>query len=235
MSASSRRRGRSRRRQPQPEVPRLPPGLSALDAEGLRAQSEHVDVKLVELDLSAAHFTQLSLETVRVKGCRLEGAELRRLRCRRVVFDTCDFANSTWLDCEFSEVAFLDCRFTGATIAGGRLSEVVLRECQMRLAKLSHLGRPHALLEHCDLRGVLLMESDLCEVRFAECDLGGAELFNVDLTGSDLRDNELVGLRGVGCLRGSTIDALQLLSLGPALAAHVGLVVEEAVGEGRVR
>jgi uncharacterized protein YjbI with pentapeptide repeats len=230
MSASGRRRGPSRRPQPQPKAPRLPPGLAPLDAEGLRAHTEHTDVELLELDLPAAHLTGLSLETARVKGCRLEGAELRRLHCRRVVFDTCDFANSTWLDCDLGEVAFLDCRFTGASIAGGRLSEVVLRACQLRLAKLSHLGRPHALLQSCDLRGALLMESDLSEVRFAECDFGDAELFNVGLAGNDLRDNELGGLRGVGCLRGATVDVLQLLALGPALAAHVGLNVEEAIG-----
>ena len=133
-------------------------------------------------------------------------------------------------DPDFSEVAFLDCRFVGASLTGGALSAVLLRDCLAQLAKLSHLGRPHALLERCDLSGALLMESELCDVRFADCDLTGLELFNVDLTGSDLRDNELGGLKGVGCLRGATIDPLQLLTLGPALAAHVGLVVEEGGG-----
>jgi uncharacterized protein YjbI with pentapeptide repeats len=213
-------------------VPVLPTGLAALDAEGLHAQAEHTDVELVDLDLRSEQLTGLTFETVRVKGCRLGGAELRRLRCRRVVFDTCDLANSRWLDCELGDVAFLDCRFTGASIAGGRFADLVVRACQLRLAKLSHLGRPHAQLEGCDLRGALLMESDLSDARFAACDLSDAELFNVDLQGSDLRGNELDGLRGVGCLRGATVDALQLLALGPALAAHVGLVVEEAVGEG---
>jgi uncharacterized protein YjbI with pentapeptide repeats len=231
-AAGRRRRDPSRRRPPRPEVPALPPGLSPLDAEGLRARSEHTDVELVGLDLPAERLTRLSLETARVKGCRLEGAELRGARFARVVFDTCDFANTSWFDCELTDVAFLDCRFTGASLSGGRLSEVVLRACQLRLAKLSHLGRPHALLERCDFRGALLMESDFCDVRFADCDLESVELFNVDLKGNDLRDNELGGLKGVGCLRGATIDALQLLSLAPALAAHVGLTVEEAIGEG---
>ena len=232
MSASGRRKRPRPRRWTRLDVPVLPPRLAALDAVGLRAQSEHTDVELVDLDLTAEHLTGLSLEIVRVKGCRLDGAELRRLRCRRVVFDTCDFANSRWLDCELGEVAFVDCRFTGASIAGGRFADVVAPECRLRLAKLSHLGRPHALLEACDLRGALLMESDLSDTHFAACDLSDAELFNVDLQGADLRDNELAGLRGVGCLRGATVDALQLLALGPALAAHVGLVVEAAVGEG---
>jgi len=232
MSASGRRKRPRPRRWTRLDVPVLPPKLGALDADGLRAHSEHTDVELIDLDLAAEHLTGLSLETARLKGCRLESAELRRLRCRRVVFDTCDFANSRWLDCELGEVVFLDCRFTGASIAGGRLAEVVARECQLRLAKLSHLGRPYALLEGCDLRGALLMESDLSDTHFSACDLSDAELFNVDLQGGDLRDNELAGLRGVGCLRGATVDSLQLLALGPALAAHVGLVVEEAVGEG---
>ena len=105
---------------------------------------------------------------------------------------------------------------------------MLLRDCLAQLARLSYLGRPHALLEGCDLRGALLMESGLTDLRFAACDLTGVELVNVDLAGSDLRDNELSGLKGVGCLRGATIDPLQLLTLGPALAAHVGLVIAEA-------
>jgi uncharacterized protein YjbI with pentapeptide repeats len=229
MSASRRERyGSHRRRPPRPQVPALPPGLKHLDAEALRAHPELEGVELVDLDLAAEHLSELSLETALVKSCRFEGAQLRRLRCRQVVFEHCDFANSRWLDCEFGEVAFLGCRFTGASISGGRLSELVLRECQLRLARLSHLGRPQGILESCDLGGSLLMESDLSELCFASCDLGDAELFNVALGGCDLRGNELDGLRGVGCLRGARIDALQLLGLGPALAAHIGLVVEEA-------
>ena len=100
------------------------------------------------------------------------------------------------------------------------------------MAKLSHLGRPHALLTRCDLRAALLMESDLGEVRFADCDLRGLELFNSSLAGTDLRGNELDDLKGVACLRGATIDTPQLLALAPALAADVGLVVERADVEG---
>ena len=232
MGAAGKARRGGRRRQPPPGVPALPPGLDALDADGLRAGDEHAGVELRDLDLAGEHITAVSLEMARVKACRLDGAELRRLHCRQVVFENCDFANSKWLDCELADVAFLGCRFIGASLSGGRLGDLLLRDCQLKLARLSHLGRPNALLERCDLRGALLMESDLSQLCFGDCELGDAELFNVDLGGCDLRGNELDGLKGVGCLRGATVDALQLLSLGPALAAHVGLTVEEAVGEG---
>ncbi len=232
MSTQGQRRGSARRPKPQPGVPALPAGLTPLDIGGLRAQREHDGVELVDCDFSGAHLSESSLETARFKGCRFAGAELRRLHCVQVVFETCDFANTRWFDCDFGDVAFLDCRFIGASITGGRLSAVLLSDCLAQMAKLSHLGRPHMLLQGCDLRGALLMESDLSETRLADCDLGGLELFNVDLAGTDLRGNELDDLKGVACLRGATIDALQLLTLAPVLAAHVGLVVQEADGEG---
>ena len=163
-----------------------------MDAAGLAAESELFDVELLDLDLRDEQLGASSLETARVKGCRFEGAELRRLRCRQVVFETCDFANTRWFDCELSDVAFLDCRFIGASITGGGMSAVFLRDCLAQLAKLTHLGRPHALLEGCDLRGALLMESDLSELRFSGCDLEGLEFAGVTLAGSDLRGNELV-------------------------------------------
>jgi len=228
VSTQGRRRGTSRRRKPQPDVPVLPAALDPLDVVGLRAQREHEGVELVDCDFSGEHLSGSSLETARVKGCRFADAELRRLRFEQVVFETCDFANTSWFDCDLDEVAFVGCRFVGASITGGRLSAVLLRDCLAQMAKLSHLGRPHALLQGCDLRGALLMESDLSETRFADCDLGGLELFNAGLVGTDLRGNELDDLKGVACLRGATIDALQLLALAPALATHVGLVVQEA-------
>jgi uncharacterized protein YjbI with pentapeptide repeats len=205
----------------------LPATLIPRSAADLLADDEHEGIELVDADLSGRHVTALSLEAARLKSCRFDGAELRRLRCRQTVFENCDFANSRWLDCELAEVAFVDCRFTGASIAGGRLGQLLVRDCRLRLARLSHLGRPSGVFERCDFGGALLMESDLSDLHLTDCDFRDAELFNVDLGGSDLRGNELDGLRGVGCLRGATIDDLQLLGLGPALAAHVGLVLDE--------
>ena len=86
MSASGQRKRPRPRRWTRLDVPALPPKLTALDADGLRAQSDHTDVELIDLDLTAEHLTGLSLETVRVKRCCLDAAELRRVRCRRVVF-----------------------------------------------------------------------------------------------------------------------------------------------------
>ena len=226
--AAHRRGGGARRRPPQPGVPALPPGLAPLDAADIGADAELSDVELLDLDLRDGRLSALSLETARVKDCRFDGVELRRLRCRQVVFETCDFANTRWFDCELSDVAFLGCRFIGASITGGGLSAVFLRDCLAQLAKLSHLGRPHALLEDCDLRGALVLESDLGELRFSGCDLEGLEFAGVSLAGADLRGNELAGLKGIACLRGATIDGLQLLALAPALAAHLGVVVEQA-------
>ena len=128
MNPSGQRRKPARRRQPLPDVPALPPDLAPLDAAGLLAQDEHCDVELAGLDLSGEQLSGVSLETARLKDCRFEDAELRGWRCERVVFETCDFANSRWFDCDFSEVAFLDCRFVGASITGGRLSAVLLRD-----------------------------------------------------------------------------------------------------------
>ena len=88
MSAQGRRRSPSRRRKPRPDVPVLPAGLAPLAVAGLLTRREHREVELVDLDLTGEHLTAVSLEPARVKGCRFAGAELRRVRCAQVVFET---------------------------------------------------------------------------------------------------------------------------------------------------
>ena len=186
------------------------------------------DVELLDLDLRDGQLGALSLETARVKGCRFDGAELRRLRCRQVVFETCDFANTRWFDCELRDVAFLDCRFVGASITGGgsppcccAIASPSWPSSRTWVAR-TRCSKAATCAARCSWRATWATCASPAATSRASSSLG------VTLVGADLRGNELAGLKGVACLRGATIDALQLLALAPALAAHVGLVVEPA-------
>jgi uncharacterized protein YjbI with pentapeptide repeats len=77
-----------------------------------------------------------------------------------------------------------------------------------------------------------LLEPDLAEAtlnqvsfegsRVVAPDFGRARMSDVDLSTADL-----VGPRGLSGLRGATISPLQLIDLGPALAAELGIVVAD--------
>jgi len=209
-------------------VPELPAGLSRLGPTAIRQGEDHAGFELAGDDLEGARLTRTTLETARLERCRCLGVT-RGARLHSVVFANCDLANSAWIDCIFTEVAFLDCRLTGVAISGGRFWDVVLRDCNAQMMKLSHTGRPHMLLEACDLRGALLMDTDFGDARFSRCRLEAAELFNAGFLSVDLRGNDLTGLRGMDSLRGATIDALQLLELGPVSYTHLTLPTNREV------
>jgi len=74
----------------------------------------------------------------------------------------------------------------------------------------------------------------LTRVRFPGCTLSDADFTKVTCTDVDLRGAALggdgtAGIRaGYDSLRGARIDTLQLMTLAPLLAHHLGIAVEEA-------
>ena len=92
------------------------------------------------------------------------------------------------------------------------------------------------LFEDCVLRDVDFGSAKLTRVRFPGCTLSGTDFTKVSCTDVDLRGARLgaagtgdAGIRaGFDSLRGVRIDTLQLMTLAPLLAHHLGITVEDA-------
>jgi uncharacterized protein YjbI with pentapeptide repeats len=77
-----------------------------------------------------------------------------------------------------------------------------------------------------------LVEPDLAEATLAQVSFEGSrvvspELGRARMTDVDLSAADLVAPRGLAGLRGATISPLQLIDLGPALAAELGITVAD--------
>jgi uncharacterized protein YjbI with pentapeptide repeats len=112
------RKGRriSSRRAPPLQIPLLPSGLEPLDNRDLHVLAAHCGVELAVLDLGAKRLTALSLETAHLNACRPEGAELRRLRYRHVVFEHGDLGGALLMESDLSELQFASCELGGAEL-----------------------------------------------------------------------------------------------------------------------
>jgi uncharacterized protein YjbI with pentapeptide repeats len=82
------------------------------------------------------------------------------------------------------------------------------------------------LFEDCVLRDADFGGAKLTRVRFPGCTLSDADFTKVTCTDVDLRGATLGGDGAAGIRAG--IDTLQLMTLAPLLARHLGIAVEDA-------
>jgi uncharacterized protein YjbI with pentapeptide repeats len=152
-------------------------------------------------------YSELELRGDDLSGTRLEGAS----------FTHCTFASieadvARWRGLSARTTAFRESRMTGI-----QLNEALLREVVFEQTRLDMANFRMARLER---------DAQLDSVRFERCRLRGATFRDATCRSTDLRGCSLEEIDGAGGLAGATIDPVQLMELAPALARHVGLVVE---------
>ena len=171
-------------------------------------------------------------------GVTFDGGRLRRTRLSAVWFAetrlvACDMAESSWTDVWFS-----GCVLAGVPTFAGILRRVTFRGCKLDSVNFRECSFTDVLFEDCVLRDVDFGGAKLTRVRFPGCQLSGADFTKVTCVDVDLRGATLggpgpgggaAGIRaGYDSLRGARIDTLQLMTLAPLLAHHLGITVEDA-------
>jgi uncharacterized protein YjbI with pentapeptide repeats len=166
-------------------------------------------------------YSELELRGDDLSGTRLEGASFTHC-----TFATIEADVARWRGLNARTTAFRDSRMTGI-----QLNESVLREVVFEQTRLDMANFRMARLERVTFRDCSLTEADfgdarLDSVRFERCRLRGATFRDATCRATDLRGCSLEEIDGAGGLAGAKVDPVQLMELAPALARHVGLVVE---------
>jgi uncharacterized protein YjbI with pentapeptide repeats len=181
--------------------------LDQLELEGGEAtsakfiESAFTQVTLAEVGLERARFSDVWLSRNRWVGVRLVEAE--------------------WLD-----VSMLDSSLAGVQAYGSRMRRVTFQRCK---------------IDTLNLRGATLVDVSFEDCEISELDCAGASLTNVTFTGTAVRHarmsqvkckkvdfrgaRELDVADGADSLKGAIVDERQLMELGPALAAALGIIV----------
>jgi len=133
---------------------------------------------------------------------------------------------------DLAESALVDTWLSGCVLAGVQAFSVMMRRVTFRGCKLDSVNFRDATLtdvvfEDCVLRDPDFGSSKLTRVRFPGCTLTGATFTKATCSSVDLRGATLGIAAGYDCLRGATIDALQLMALAPLLAHHLGITVKD--------
>jgi uncharacterized protein YjbI with pentapeptide repeats len=209
-----------------PDRPDLPSGWTP--APDVLDSEDTWDGVLAGADLEVpGHVADLTLQECRFDGVDLSGRSLGGLRCRDTEFVHCDLSGAVLDDATLTRVVFTDCRFTGAVLAGAKLTDVHISDCRADLLNLRMAKARFLLVENTGLEGADLYRFTAAESWLLRCDLTGANLADAVLTGTDLHGSTVADVRGALALSGARISADQMVPVGGALLAALGIAVTD--------
>ncbi|WP_300607524.1 pentapeptide repeat-containing protein [Trebonia sp.] len=168
-------------------------------------------------------------------GVTFDGGRARRARLSQVWV-----SESRFVAFDLAESALVDVWFSGCVLAGVQAFALTARRLTFRDCKLDSVNFRDSSLTDVLFDGCVLRDADfggarLTRVRFPGCTLRGADFTKASCTDVDLRGAALGGAAGEAGIRagfdalgGARIDALQLITLAPFLARHLGIIVEDA-------
>ena len=171
-------------------------------------------------------------ERARFLECTLEDCDLTEARLPRARFTDTRLVRVTGTGTDLSETEWLDCTVTASRLGAVQMYAATMRRVRFEGGKIDFLNLRGARLREVRFVDCILTELDLAEALLTDVTFEGCRLLTPDfgrarLSGVDLTAADLVAPKGVASLSGATVSRLQLLDLAPALAAELGISVEE--------
>jgi uncharacterized protein YjbI with pentapeptide repeats len=210
--------------------PRIPQHLEpAACADVLTDESDLVGLEL-RGDAIGVHVSAVSIEESSVAAARLTSARIDRVRLTDVEFSGCDLSGALFIEPVLRRVRFRDCRMSGTAFELADLHSVQFVECRMdtvglSMAKIQDLHVQSSNLSECSLCNASIERGAIVDSQLIGADLGGLRSTGLRLHGSDLSD-----LKHPEGLRGSSIDAAQMVPLAVQLLDAIGIEVTEDDG-----
>ncbi|HEY1820306.1 MAG TPA: pentapeptide repeat-containing protein [Trebonia sp.] len=182
-----------------------------------------------DADAGGTRFTECAFTA----GAGFDGGRLRRSRFSDVWFGetrlvTVDMAESSLTDAWFS-----GCVFAGVQAFSAIGRRVLFRGCKLDSVNFRDTKLTDVVFEDCVLRDVDFGSAKLTRVRFPGSQFTGVDFTrvtcsSVDLRGARLGSESTAGIKGgYDSLSGTRIDSLQLMTLAPLLAHHLGIMVAD--------
>jgi uncharacterized protein YjbI with pentapeptide repeats len=164
-------------------------------------------------------------------GVTLDGGRLRKSRLSDVWFGETRFVATDLAETSVTGAWFAGCVLAGLPWFASQLRRVKLRSCKLDSVNFRDTLLNDVVFEDCVLHDVDFGGAKLTKVRFPGCTMARADFTNVTCSDVDLRGAKLEngGIKaGYGALNGARIDSIQLITLAPLLARHLGITVDDA-------
>lgn len=196
-------------------------------SRGIVQDFNYSDVDLRDLDLADAQ-----LIIGRITGMRVSRVRLDEVRVDSVEFDGCDLGDLQWADSKLSRVAFKNCKIMGGNFNDLTLDNVLFDNCKLDYSTFERIRAAGPVaFARCALAESTFTGCDLTGSVFNDCTLRDTEFGRGTYKSTDLRDNDLSALRGVGNLTRVVIDRSQQIELTQALMAELDVTFGDNIDE----
>ncbi|HVT68572.1 MAG TPA: pentapeptide repeat-containing protein [Trebonia sp.] len=203
-------------------------GGRELEIDGDYDRARFSGLLLADADAGGARFTECAFT-----GGGFDGGRLRRTRLSDVWFSETRLVAVDLAESSLTDVWFSGCVFAGVQAFSCIGRRVLLRGCKLDSVNFRDCRLTDVVFEDCVLRDVDFGSAKLARARFP-----GSQFTGVDFTRVACKDVDLRGVRlgtpdtpgikaGYDALAGARIDNLQLLTLAPLLAHHLGITVAD--------
>lgn len=187
--------------------------VDALSFESLSLEVLSLDFATVsESTFAGVLADEAEMRGVRVVDSVLNGFNVPVLRSPR----------STWKD-----VVVRDSRIGSAELYESGLRALRFENCKLGYVNLRGASLFDVLFVNCTVDELDLGQAKASRVAFDGCSIRALDLNNATVSDFDLRGADVQEIAGIRNLAGVTISALQLTMLAPAIAANIGIIVED--------
>jgi uncharacterized protein YjbI with pentapeptide repeats len=204
-------------------------GSGGLDIDGDYDRVLFSGCTFADADAGGARFTECAF----TGGTGFDGGRLRRARLSDVWFGETRLVAVDIAESSLTDVWFSGCVFAGVQAFSCVGRRVLLRGCKLDSVNFRDCKLTDVVFEDCVLRDVDFGSAKLVRVRFPGChfvnvDFSKATCSSVDLRGARLGSESVPGIKaGYDSLSGVRIDSVQLMTIAPLLAHHLGIRVED--------
>jgi uncharacterized protein YjbI with pentapeptide repeats len=210
------------------EIGDLPFASALRPFEGSLAAAEtyegyhFADVTFADIRAGNYSFLECAFSNVTLEGGRMRKSRFTDTWLRDVRLVATDLAETGWLD-----TTLIGCAAAGVQAFGASLRRVSFHDCKLDSVNFRGATLNEVTFENCLLRDTDFGSARLKLTRFPGSRLTGADFTKATLEDVDLRGAELGITAGYESLRGATIDNIQLVTLAPHLAVHLGMTIKD--------
>ncbi|MGI5237267.1 pentapeptide repeat-containing protein [Dactylosporangium sp. CA-139066] len=201
--------------------------LQKFEDDRLEHDGNYTEVHLDQVELDGGEATSAKFIESALTQVTLAEVGLERARFSDVWLSRNRWVGVRLIEAEWLDVSMLDSSLAGVQAYGSRMRRVTFQRCK---------------IDTLNLRGATLVDVSFEDCEINELDCAGAALTNVTFPGTAVRNarmsqvkckkvdfrgaRELDVADGADSLRGAIVDERQLIELGPALAAALGIIVK---------
>lgn len=212
--------------------------LASGKQEDLQTDGDYDRVRFADMTITDAPAGGARFLECAFTGVTFDGGWLRRARLSEAWFAQTRFVSLDAAESSLTDVWLNDCVLAGMQAFGLLMRRVTFRGCKLDSVNFREAALTDVTFADCVLREADFSGGKLTRVRFPGCQLADVSFSNVTCSDVDLRGAALGGEDAAGApapgirsgydsLRGARIDSLQLMTLAPLLAHHLGISVED--------